>query len=76
MTLDDLLWYVNDSCIVQIFIDAEEVGYYDGKDSIPEEYLEREVTNLYAESIIDTWWLARHGEVKRIPALIIELQED
>lgn len=48
MTLYDLMYVINDSAYVEIYIDAELVACYDGKDSIPEEYNDYVVLDVYA----------------------------
>ena len=47
MTLEELLWYINDSTIVAICsINGIRLATYDGKDSIPEEYNDLSVTDI------------------------------
>lgn len=48
MTLEELMWVINDSAQVAIYIDTELVAQYDGKDSIPEEYNDYTVLDVYA----------------------------
>lgn len=48
MELDELLWVLNDSAVVEIFINTELVACYDEKDSIPEEYNHYRVFDIYA----------------------------
>ena len=48
MTLEELMWVTNDSAYVEIYIDTELVATYDGKDSIPEEYNDYTVLDIYA----------------------------
>lgn len=51
MTLEELLWVVNDNTIVDIFSaeTGERVASYDGKDAIPDELNETEVTDLFVD---------------------------
>ena len=48
MTLEELMWVTNDSAYVEIYIDTELIATYDGKDSIPEEYNDYTVLDVYA----------------------------
>lgn len=51
MTLEELLWNVNENTIVCIY-DAESndlLATYDGKDSIPEKYDFCEVTDIFVD---------------------------
>ena len=48
MTLEELMWVTNDNAIMEIYIDTELVARYDGKDSIPEEYNDYTVYDVYA----------------------------
>ena len=48
MTLEELMWVTNDNAIMEVYIDAELVARYDGKDSIPEKYNDYIVYDLYA----------------------------
>ena len=48
MTLEDLMYVTNDNAIVEIYADTELIARYDGKDSIPEEYNDCEVYDVYA----------------------------
>ena len=51
MTLEELLWKVNDNTIVAIFSSetGEELAVYDGKDSIPERYNDCEVSDIFVD---------------------------
>lgn len=50
MTLDELLWHINDSTVITIFtINGIRLATYDGKDSIPEEYNDMDVTDIFVE---------------------------
>ena len=51
MTLDDLLWRVNDNTVVKLFgiSNLMEIATYDGKDSIPEEYNNCDVTDIFVD---------------------------
>lgn len=51
MSLEELIWNVNDNTVVNIY-SAETndiIASYDGKDSIPEEYNECEVTDVFVD---------------------------
>ena len=49
MTLEELLWQVNDSTVVKIFSaeTGNEIATYDGKDSIPEDLNNFDVTDIF-----------------------------
>lgn len=48
MYLEELLWVINDSTVVEIYNgNQEQIGLYDGKDSIPEELNDREVNDIF-----------------------------
>ena len=49
MILDELLDSINDNTVVEIFDaeTAERIGTYDGKDSLPEEYNDWNVTDIF-----------------------------
>ena len=51
MLLEELLFNVNDNTIVDIYsADTREIiATYDGKDSIPEELNDFEITDIFAE---------------------------
>lgn len=51
MNLEELLWKVNDSTVVDIYSsDTNEIiASYDGKDSIPEELNDCEVEDIFVE---------------------------
>ena len=51
MTLDELLWRVNDNTVVKLFGigSGMEIATYDGKDSIPEKYNNYDVTDIFVE---------------------------
>lgn len=48
MKLIDLLSIIDENMRVRIMRDAEEVAYYDGRDSIPEELNDCRVESLHA----------------------------
>lgn len=48
MTLEELMWVTNDNAIMEVYVNTELVGRYDGKDSIPEKYNDYEVLDVYA----------------------------
>ena len=53
MTLDELLWKVNDNTIVKIYSSeepGEEIACYDGKQSIPENMNECNVIDIYPDN--------------------------
>lgn len=51
MILEELLWNVNDNTIVDIYSsDTNEIiASYDGKENIPEELNDFEVTDIFVE---------------------------
>lgn len=51
MTLDELLWRINDNTIIRIYSSATGIliSEYDGKNSIDEELNYLEVTDIFVE---------------------------
>lgn len=50
MSLEELLWVINDSTIVELYNgNQDKIAEYDGKDSIPEEYNEWPVIDIFVE---------------------------
>ena len=51
MTLEELLYYVNDSTFIKVFSAASgnEIATYDGKDSLPEDINGYEVTDIFVD---------------------------
>lgn len=51
MILEELLWNVNDSTVVDIYSaeSGEVISTYDGKENIPEELNDFEVTDIFVE---------------------------
>lgn len=51
MTLEELLWVINDNTIVDIFSaeTGERVASYDGKDEVPENLNEMEITDVFVD---------------------------
>ena len=51
MILDELLWVINDSTVVDVYSAGtnEVIASYDGKESIPEELNECEVTDVFVD---------------------------
>lgn len=51
MTLDELLWLINDGTVVEVYNgNQEQIGLYDGKDSIPEELNDREINDIFVDN--------------------------
>ena len=71
MTLYDLLETVNDNTVVQVFSSetCECIATYDGKESIPEEYDNCEVTDIFTG-------VAMLPHKKQVPTLCIEIEEE
>lgn len=67
MTLYDILELVNDNTCVEIFSaeTCERIATYDGKESIPEEYNDCEVTDIFTG-------VAR-PHINQVPTLCIEI---
>lgn len=51
MTLDELAVYINDNTIVEIYSAStyEVIGEYDGKESVPDNFLFCNVTDIFVE---------------------------
>lgn len=51
-TLYDLLQFVNDSTYVVIFaaLTGEPIAEYDGKDSIPDCYMDENITDIFVDN--------------------------
>ena len=52
MYIEELLWLINDSTVVEIYDSNQElIGLYDGKDSIPDEIVEsdRRVEDIFVD---------------------------
>lgn len=49
MALMDLADYINDSTVVEIYAEltGTVIAVYDGKDSIPDRYMDEEVTDIF-----------------------------
>lgn len=51
MDLEQLLWVVNDSTVVEIYNTNQElIATYDGKDSVPEELNYFDVVDVFVEA--------------------------
>lgn len=52
MTLYELADYINDSTVVEIFAacTGEGIAVYDGKESIPDRYMDEEVTDVFVST--------------------------
>lgn len=52
MTLYDMADLINDNTVVVIYSTEtqEELGLYDGKESIDEEYMSMEITDIYVDN--------------------------
>lgn len=52
MTLYDLSDIINDNTVVVVYSSEtqEELGMYDGKESIDEQYMSMEITDMYVDN--------------------------
>ena len=67
MTLYERLEDVNDNTVIQVFVECECIATYDGKESIPEEYNDCEVVDVFTG-------VTMLPHKKQVPTLCYEIE--